>query len=92
MQLEVVKLGSIAGQQPPCYGADLHVAVAVGAGAEDAHEIFGVGEESFHPQALAAPAAIRLVCAGTDGNPSSLVPTSPACGPGAGEERHGSVS
>ena len=92
MQLEVVKLGSIAGQQPPRYGADLRVAIAVGAGAEDAHEIFGVGEESFHPQALAAPAAIRLVCAGTDGNPSSLVPTSPACGPGAGEERRGSVS
>jgi len=53
MQLEVVKLESIAGQQPPRYGADLRVAVAVGAGAEDAHEIFGVGEESFHPQALA---------------------------------------
>ena len=53
MQLEVVKLGSMARQQPPRYGDDLRVVVAVSAGAEDAHEIFGVGEESFHPQALA---------------------------------------
>ena len=53
LQLEVVILGSAAGHQPPRSGADLRVAVAVGADAEDAQEIVGVGEESFHLLALA---------------------------------------
>jgi hypothetical protein len=42
------RVGIPVGCSPPT-----KVAIAVDDGAEDAHEIFGVGEESFHPQALA---------------------------------------
>jgi hypothetical protein len=80
VQLEVVRLGSTGEKQRPRSGADLRDAVVVGAGAEDAHEFIGVGEESFHPWISLSPpvpAAIRLVCAGTDRNPSS--PLSKMC-------------